>query len=655
MHLSLLQLTSFCRGIVRHQQQLLRVLVLQVDIRGCAEIQCQLHSDSRESVESFARLSRYQSPAVVYVVTAVRAVRLTEMDVVASSQSYISKVVEGSSIKVLLLDPDTTSIISLVSTQSYLLQNEVYLVDRLANKSRERMRHLKALLFVRPTSENVQLIVEELREPKYSNYNIVFTNCLSRAHLERMAEADEFEVVKSIHEYYADFLAINTDLYSLATSSLCPPIYGPSSTEWNGDALARCSQGLAAVLLSLKRRPAIRYERNSLVGQTLAREMQRIMETEDKLFDFTKIDTPAILLILDRKNDPITPLLTQWTYQAMVHDQLTIRNGRVTLPNEREDLRDIVLTADADPFFSQNMFLNFGDLGGVVKSYVESYQARTDSNKKMDTIGDMKKFIEQYPEFRKLSGNVSKHVALMSELSRVVSERKLLEVSELEQSFACNDSHTNDLRTLQQLLGDEIIQNDAKLRLVLLYALRYERHPQNALPVLLSMLDSVCHMPAHQISLIDVALTFAGASARQEELFDDDSFFSKARSGIKGLKGVENVYTQHRPHLEQTLLELSKARLSTHLFPYGAGGGGPGQDRPQEIIVCMVGGVTYEEAKVVREFNTSVPGVRVVLGGTDVINARQFVQGLEEASERWPAKGRGSAKGRLSARVDTTR
>lgn len=573
------------------------------------------------------------------------------MNVVASSQAYISKIIDGPSIKVLLLDQDTTSIISLVSTQSHLLEHEVYLVDRLANRGRERMGHLKALILVRPTSDNVQLLVEELREPKYSNYNLVFTNILSRAHLERMAEADEFEVVKSIHEYYADFLAINTDLFSLTTSTSLNSIYGPSSTEWNGDALARCSQGLTAVLLSLKKRPAIRYERNSLMAHTLAKELQRTIETEDKLFDsFPKIDTPAILLIVDRKNDPITPLLTQWTYQAMVHDQLSITNGRVALPNEREDLRDIVLTADADPFFAQNMFLNFGDLGGVVKSYVESYQARTDSNKKMDTISDMKKFIEQYPEFRKLSGNVSKHVALMSELSRLVSDRKLLDVSELEQSFACNDNHTNDLRSLQQLLGDESIQNAAKIRLVLLYALRYERHPQNSLPLLLNMLESVCHIPTSQLSIIDVLLTFSGASARQEELFDDDgSLFSKARSGIKGLKGVENVYTQHRPHLEQTLLDLTKSRLSTSLFPFI---GVESRDRPQEIIVCVVGGVTYEEAKIVREINTSVPGVRVVLGGTSIVNSRQFVVGLEQASERWPAKGRSSAKGRLSARTE---
>ena len=48
----------------------------------------------------------------------------------------------------------------------------------------------------------------------------------------------------------------------------------------------------------------------------------------------------------------------------------------------------------------------------------------------------MKRFVEEYPEFRKLGGNVSKHVALVGELSRLVGKDKLLEVGEIEQGLA---------------------------------------------------------------------------------------------------------------------------------------------------------------------------------------------------------------------------
>ena len=92
------------------------------------------------------------------------------------------------------------------------------------------------------------------------------------------------------------------------------------------------------------------------------------------------------------------------------------------------------------------MYLNFGDLGGNIKDYVEQYQSKTKNSTNIESIADMKRFVEEYPEFRKLSGNVSKHVTLVGELSRRVEEDDLLEVSELEQSLACNDNHSNDLK-----------------------------------------------------------------------------------------------------------------------------------------------------------------------------------------------------------------
>lgn len=49
------------------------------------------------------------------------------------------------------------------------------------------------------------------------------------------------------------------------------------------------------------------------------------------MFDFRLTVVPPLLIILDRRNDPVTPLLTQWTYQAMAHELLGIQNGRVNL------------------------------------------------------------------------------------------------------------------------------------------------------------------------------------------------------------------------------------------------------------------------------------------------------------------------------------
>lgn len=44
---------------------------------------------------------------------------------------------------------------------------------------------------------------------------IDFTNFIEMSDIKALAEADEFECVRGIQEFYADYLAINTHLYSL--------------------------------------------------------------------------------------------------------------------------------------------------------------------------------------------------------------------------------------------------------------------------------------------------------------------------------------------------------------------------------------------------------------------------------------------------------
>ena len=71
------------------------------------------------------------------------------------------------------------------------------------------------------------------------------------------------------------------------------------------------------------------------------REQHRI-QSEQQLFDFRLTQVPPLLLILDRRSDPVTPILSQWTYQAMVHELLGIQNGRVDLslvPDIRPELK----------------------------------------------------------------------------------------------------------------------------------------------------------------------------------------------------------------------------------------------------------------------------------------------------------------------------
>ncbi|KAJ2311652.1 vacuolar protein sorting-associated protein 45, partial [Coemansia sp. RSA 2704] len=559
------------------------------------------------------------------------------MDIVKAAQYYTNRIAgDVSGMKVLLLDRETTPIISLVSTQSFLLSKEVYLVDRIENRQRDVMRHLKCVCFVRPTDASMQALVDELRSPRYGDYYIYVSNILKKSMVELLAENDESEVVREVQEFYADFYAATPHLFHMGLTPATHPLFGEGHS-WNPGALSRTVQGLGAVLLALKRRPNIRYERNSAMALKLGQELEYLMAHEGSLFGGRgQGDGQTQLLILDRKNDPVTPLLTHWTYHAMLDELLGVVHGRIDLSQVadfRAEVKEVMLSQDQDSFFRQSQFLNFGDLGASIKEFVDSYQSKTQSHDKIESISDMKRFVEAYPEFRKLSGNVSKHVTLIGELSRLVSQRHLLAVSELEQSLACNEQHGADVKAVRALIGDAKIRAENKVRCVVLYALRYERAPGNATDELKRQL-SASGVDADMVAMVDVVLRYAGARERQSDIFQNENIFSRGKNMFRGLQGTENVYTQHTPALGEMLEQLVRGRQGAHwqerlpsLDPNARPPSSESGMFNQDIIVFVVGGATLDEERAVAQLGARVAAqnVRIVLGGTSVHTSQSFL------------------------------
>uniref|UniRef100_A0A8C6WRH2 Vacuolar protein sorting-associated protein 45 n=1 Tax=Neogobius melanostomus TaxID=47308 RepID=A0A8C6WRH2_9GOBI len=496
------------------------------------------------------------------------------MNVTLAVKQYVSKMIEtsGSGMKVLLMDRETTSVVSVVYSQSEILQKEVYLFERIESQNREPMKHLKALCFLRPTKENVELLVQELRKPKYSVYFIFFSNVISKSEIKALAEADEQEVVAEVQEFYGDFIAVNPHLFSLNLTGVS------RGRSWEPSMLQRCTQGLTAVLLSLKKCPMIRYQLSSDLSKRLAESVK-------------------------------------WTYQAMVHELLGLNNNRIDLsrvPGVNKDLKEVVLSADNDEFYANNLYLNFGEIGTNIKNLMEDFQKkRPKGQQKLESISDMKAFVETYPQFKKMSGTVSKHVTVVGELSRLVSERVLMEVSEVEQELACQGDHSNASQMVRRMLQNPRVSELDAVRLVMLYALRYERHTNTILPALKGELERR-GTSEHLKQMVSRVVDFGGKRVRGSDLITANDAVAITKQFFKGLKGVENVYTQHQPLLHDTLDQLIKGRLKDSQFPYL----GPSslRDRPQDIIVFVIGGATYEEALTVYNLNRTSPGVRIVLG-----------------------------------------
>ena len=146
------------------------------------------------------------------------------------------------------------------------------------------------------------------------------------------------------------------------------------------------------------------------------------------------------------------------------------------------------------------------------------------------------------------------------------------------------------------------------------------------------------------MSLVAAIMAYAGSKKRTGNLFSYGEGLSLDRIrklAQEALKGVENIYTQHKPFLHELITEILGGRLSASEFPFLTGQAS--RDPPKNLIVFIVGGVTYEEALCVSEFNSTSSSVdskayanptrtKIVLGGNTVLNSAAFLNELRLVS-----------------------
>ena len=76
-------------------------------------------------------------------------------------------------------------------------------------------------------------------------------------------------------EYFADYAPILPSLFSLNHAPTnARPLFSSTPNIWDPRALELAVQGITAVLLSLKKKPVIRYEKMSSMAKKLGTEVQ---------------------------------------------------------------------------------------------------------------------------------------------------------------------------------------------------------------------------------------------------------------------------------------------------------------------------------------------------------------------------------------------
>lgn len=158
----------------------------------------------------------------------------------------------------------------------------------------------------------------------------------------------------------------------------------------------------------------------------------------------------------------------------------------------------------------------------------------------------MQRIIENFPEFKKSERNTTKHFTLLEELKRHVDQKQLYDSSEAEQEIVSGpDRKNNHYKSVKSIVEKPDTKDDEAVRLVSLFALRYENDEK--VREFKTMLRDR-KVAEEKIASIDFLTEYAGKSQRRgTDLFQEASVFTGAKRFLGSMFGddVRNVLQQH--------------------------------------------------------------------------------------------------------------
>lgn len=344
----------------------------------------------------------------------------------------------GKGVKALLFDDDTRSVLSNLIPHSKFLEKDYFLFDNISNKKREKIANITCVVVIRP--ENIKLLIEEVSDPSYEQYIVLFTNQMDPLMVEILATSDTHCVISEVHEIYIDLLKQDEFLYTLC---------GSKDQDVSFYKRKRIVDGLFALMQSLERVPTVKVQANnpSLLedSETLSSRMAQL--------NFAHGGT---IIMLDRSFDLYTPLLYEWRYQGLLHEHANYENGTVKIGNKTYSMTN-------DPFFNTSKFKDIYEVSEDIKGLIK--RAEVKKNKLHNLIFD------DLEENARISQQVEAHLA---QHGHVMKEcLRLKDLSEMEMNIL--QSNSISYAEVNECLARKDISAVEGSKLLLIHSLKNRR------------------------------------------------------------------------------------------------------------------------------------------------------------------------------------
>ena len=513
--------------------------------------------------------------------------------------------------KIMVLDRQALKVVNSAVKMSELTDENITLVEPL-EKRRQPYPSLEAIYFVTPTLESVNRIIEDFTRSKqnkdgrlYSGAHLFFTSALDDRLMFKIKSSPAINFVQTLSEVYLDFLALESQVFILDRPHSLISFFG---TEVAGEQITKeffaVARRIASFCITLGEFPIIRYSTannfdriTSKIAGIVYEELDRYSRLDS---DFPSTD-PALLganraqlIICDRTIDTISPLLHEFTYQAMANDLLQLaENGtryRYTYSSNTEGKKDkeVILDEAVDPLWTS---IRHSHIADCISNIIGSFNKFLNDNRAavgmvkggkgggtITSINELKETLSSVPQFQDLKSKFSVHISITQECMQIFNNKKLHQLASVEQNMATGETVDGELpkkieSDLIPLLDDPKVALYDKVRLLMLYIISKEGLKDEDRRKLFehARIGPELSVAITNLSLLGVKLTY---SKQAKGLF---SKFQQKKTGRQN-RGDEVSYelSRYAPVAKKIMNEACDGSLSKDVFPFAKDPAAPG-------------------------------------------------------------------------------
>jgi len=617
--------------------------------------------------------------------------------------AVVREVKAADSMKVLILDTPTLKTISAVCRTMEIVEEGVSLLENLERK-RQPMPTMQAIYIIHPNEDSIEKVKNDFKssqESMYAGAHIYLTSHISNDLIYSMRQCNELvQRTKSLKELNFEFVALESQCYSLGLHDAFRTLYSPVTVAKNA-MIHTIADRMLTVCVTLGEFPNITYKKPARAEFDVVEKIAKALQVGLSNFDKQIVDgnswwqpkrsDPATILIVDRSFDALTPLIHEYTYQAMVYDLIEMKDSKYkykTSNAKGEDVEKVSSLDDSDALWVQLRHMHIADAINFVidefNRFVQQNKAANMAKGEAKSLRDLSEAIKSMPQFKDKLAKYSLHMDLTKKCMALYEQNFLEKISTEEQNMATGaDPQGKSLKNVQQsvmsVLQDQNISEKDKLRLILIYIISQEGLSEADVDKLVGSAHLQNTSTAQKIvqNLKHLNVTLKQAQEKPKGMISSGMTaasklfpFIKADSDKKRPKMATDVgydLSRYRPPLQYVIQDALEGKLDPNEYATTAPASTKAhtetnsngasrnprnkaswadksairRDEPKDtskskagprLIVLVVGGLAYSELRAAYEMTTKF-NREIIIGSTEMMAPEAFLDSLAALSE----------------------